>query len=42
MIDFAPHMEAVARRLLGAPNERLSKKNELRYGTHGRLRLTKS
>lgn len=34
---FAPHMEAVARLLLGEPNTRLSSKSELRFGKHGSL-----
>jgi AAA domain len=37
MADFARHMEAVARRILGDPNPRHSKKNELRWGTNGSL-----
>jgi hypothetical protein len=35
--DYAPHMEATARRLLGEPNTRLSKSTELRFGTHGSM-----
>ncbi len=38
-IDFASLMEPVARRLLGEPNEKLSKKNELRYGANGSLKI---
>jgi hypothetical protein len=34
---FAEHMESVAKELLGDPNPRLSKPNELRYGTDGSL-----
>ncbi len=36
-MTLATHMEAVARHLLGEPNEALSKKNELRFGNHGSL-----
>ena len=36
---LARHMEEVARRLLGEPNKTLSKKTELRYGTHGSLSI---
>jgi hypothetical protein len=32
---FSPHMEAVARKVLGDPNPRLSSKTELRFGAHG-------
>ncbi|MGZ9110958.1 MAG: AAA family ATPase [Rhodoplanes sp.] len=35
--DFAAHIEAVARRLLGEPNSELSSRDEWRYGTHGSL-----
>ncbi len=35
--DLAPLMEPVARELLGEPNKALSKKGELRFGTHGSL-----
>ena len=35
--ELAVHVEAVARRLLGEPNQRLSSQTELRYGTHGSL-----
>ena len=34
---FSSHMKAVALALLGEPNERLTKPNELRYGTRGSL-----
>ncbi|MFG1304183.1 AAA family ATPase [Xanthobacter autotrophicus] len=34
---FAPHMAAVVGELLGAPNKRLSKEGEPRYGTNGSL-----
>jgi hypothetical protein len=37
--DFAPHIEAVARRLLGQPNRALSSGTQWRYGTHGSLRI---
>jgi hypothetical protein len=38
--DVARHMARVARELLGAPNERLSKQDkELRYGTNGSLSI---
>jgi hypothetical protein len=33
------HIEPVARALLGAPNKLLSKDKELRYGTHGSLKI---
>ncbi|MGY2052944.1 AAA family ATPase [Methylobacterium sp. JK268] len=33
--DFAVHMEAVARLILGEPNARLSSGTELRFGSHG-------
>jgi hypothetical protein len=35
--DLARHAEQIARALLGEPNEDLSTKRELRYGTHGSL-----
>lgn len=38
-IDFAQHMGAVARHLLGDPNPKLSNANELRYGTHGSMSI---
>ena len=38
-IDFAAHIGAVARKLLGDPNRRLSTSSELRYGTHGSLSI---
>ena len=38
-LDFAPLMEPVARRLLGNPNERLSKGSELRFGTNGSVEV---
>lgn len=34
---FSAHMEAVARRLLGDPNPRLSSDTELRFGQHGSM-----
>lgn len=34
-LEYLPLMEPVARVLLGEPNERLSKPDELRFGTHG-------
>ena len=34
-----PHIEPVARELLGEPNGSLSKKTELRFGTHGSLAI---
>lgn len=34
---FGLHMEAVARKLLGEPNARLSSRTELRFGSHGSL-----
>jgi hypothetical protein len=34
---FSPHMEAVARKVLGEPNAQLSSKRELRFGSHGSL-----
>lgn len=37
--DFGPMMGAVAVELLGEPNRRLSKKNELRFGSHGSLSI---
>lgn len=33
--DLGRHMEAVARALLGVPNQHLSSKAELRFGSHG-------
>jgi AAA domain len=36
---FAELMEPVARRLLGDPNKKLSKKDDLRYGTKGSLSI---
>src|ERR1700686_6057 len=35
MIDLTSHIEAVARRLLGAPNPKLSNGVQLRFGTNG-------
>lgn len=35
MTDLAQHVEAIARRLLGTPNERLSTKTQLRFGSNG-------
>jgi hypothetical protein len=37
MIEFAQHIETIARELLGKPNEKLSKNGELRFGNHGSL-----
>jgi hypothetical protein len=37
--DFAPLMRDVAHSLFGDPNENLSSKTELRYGTRGSLRI---
>jgi hypothetical protein len=37
--DFARHMAAVAKELLGEPNQRLSKNSEWRYGTNGSLKV---
>ncbi|HOV04221.1 MAG TPA: hypothetical protein PLG99_07405, partial [Kaistiaceae bacterium] len=37
--DFAAITEAVARELLGEPNKRLSKNDELRFGTNGSLKV---
>ncbi len=34
-LSYQELIEPVARALLGEPNERLSKPNELRFGTHG-------
>ena len=39
-IDWAAHIEAVARRLRGEPNQHLSSKTELRFGSNGGLRVT--
>ena len=36
-INLADLMEPVARELLGEPNQRLSSKRELRFGTHGSM-----
>lgn len=36
-LDLAPHIERVARHLFGEPNRKLSKREELRFGTHGSL-----
>ena len=36
---FAPHMEAVARAVLGDPNPRLTSPTESRFGTHGSLSI---
>ena len=38
--DFAAIAPAVARELLGEPNKHLSKKDELRFGTNGSLKVT--
>jgi hypothetical protein len=37
MIDVAPYIEDIARRLLGAPNPKFPHRNEWRYGTKGSL-----
>ncbi len=37
MADFTPHIEAVARKLLGDPNPHQSTKTTLRFGTNGSL-----
>lgn len=37
MTDLAPHIEAVARKLLGDPNPRQSTKTTLRFGSNGSL-----
>jgi hypothetical protein len=37
--DFASFMEPVARMLLGAPNQAMSSKTELRFGAHGSLSI---
>lgn len=34
---FSPHMEVVARHLLGDPNQHLSTRTDLRFGTHGSM-----
>lgn len=39
-IDWAAHIEAVARRLYGEPNQKLSSRDELRFGTNGSLRVS--
>lgn len=36
-IDFASHIEVVARHLLGEPNKALTTRNELRFGSKGSL-----
>jgi hypothetical protein len=36
---IADHAERIARALLGTPNEKLSTKNQLRYGTNGSLAI---
>jgi 5S rRNA maturation endonuclease (ribonuclease M5) len=38
--DIATRAEAVAKALFGEPNERQSTKDELRFGTHGSLRVS--
>jgi hypothetical protein len=35
--DLWPHTEEIARRLLGHPNERLSTRDQLRFGTNGSI-----
>ena len=37
--DHARLLEAVARHFFGEPNQRLSRKGELRFGTHGSLSI---
>ena len=39
---FSPHMEAVARAMLGDPNPRLTTPNELRYGSNGSLSIDRN
>jgi hypothetical protein len=39
MTDFASLIEPVAKILLGEPNKHLSKKDQLRYGSHGSLAI---
>jgi putative DNA primase/helicase len=36
-LDFAPHIERIARAALGEPNRELSTRTQLRYGRHGSL-----
>lgn len=38
-IDFSQLMPQVAQRLLGEPNERMSKGSRLRFGTHGSMEI---
>jgi putative DNA primase/helicase len=38
-IDFAGHIEAVARRLYGEPNYKLSTRAQLQFGNHGSLNV---
>lgn len=38
-MDLGPHIGAVARRLYGEPNQRLSTATELRFGTNGSLSI---
>ncbi|GHH16081.1 hypothetical protein GCM10008023_19680 [Sphingomonas glacialis] len=38
-LDFAQLMTQVATRLLGTPNERMSKGSRLRFGTHGSMEI---
>jgi putative DNA primase/helicase len=37
--DLRPHIEKIARRILGEPNRELSKKQQLRFGQNGSLSL---
>jgi hypothetical protein len=39
MEPLAPLMGAVARQLLGEPNNKLSKASRLRFGTHGAIEV---
>ena len=39
-IEWADHIETVARTLLGEPNRQLSSKDELRFGSNGSLRVS--
>jgi len=39
MIDLAPHIATIARRLLGAPNSRYSTHDQWRYGNKGSLAI---
>src|SRR4051812_3299316 len=37
MMDFAPYIATVARKLYGNPNQKLSTSSQLRFGTNGSL-----